>query len=1001
MRRHFLTLTTVLLAAGLGWGQAIDLLKDFPPNQTAVEGTATIAALAKLGPAGVKELLAAVGGPNDAKAQYALSGLANWAGRPGAEADRAMVSGALIDGLKTADKPELKNLVLQLLRLLARDEAVAPAAACLADDACNDYAVRLLATIGTPAATDALLKALPAAKGRSQANLARALGEAKVKAAVPALLPLAASDDHVIKEAALYALAEIGDPAAKPALAAAAAATNKIDRGVGTALYLRLLTNGRDAAAVRELLAARAAEPATAADCLASLVAIDAAAAVPDLMAALDSPDLKTWQAAVALTAKVPEPAVVPALMAKQAAARPELKLAILEALSRRGAPEGLALAQAAVAGGDPALRQAGLEAAARYLRRGGAVVLLEAMGTDDPALVAAAGKQIAGWSGDAAVLALTQAVKWPANLAEEGRRLGRLGVAGGPAAWATLGSYLNDPGLTQDACRGLALAAAPRSAKDRPPLVPELKALVTKAAGLATDPDVKAALTNLLGGPTGPAPDVNLALNKPVVEDGEHENDQVPENAVNGHTDNRDVGWWSKWPCKLTVSLKDTYRVGRIKVWFYWDGARYYQYTVETSLDNQHWALAVDRSANTKPSVAEGEEVSFPPVDAKYVRLNVLKGSANASTHVTQFEVFAAAGSGAPAGSNLALNKPVTATGEQEGNNAPEQAVDGHTDDLNVGWYAHPTPVSLTVDLKDVTKVGGCQAWFYWADGRYYQWTVEVSKDNQTWTPVVDQSKNETPADEKGTAIGFAPVDARWVRLNVLKNSANYAAHVIQFKVFAPGVIAPAAPPKPKVVKAPPPPDAEGYVNLLYDKDLEACGWTGWQGYALGDDGVLECKRGHPGDMMTVKNYADFDLKFEFKLTPGANNGIGIRAPAGAGAPTFAGMEIQILDDRHKRYDGWLKDYQWHAGIYGCVVPKRDLCKPVGEWNAEEILCQGRHVKVIVNGQVAVDADLDKVEPLDHAQHPGLKSPTGRVGFLGHEDQCWFRNVRIKELGP
>ena len=78
---------------------------------------------------------------------------------------------------------------------------------------------------------------------------------------------------------------------------------------------------------------------------------------------------------------------------------------------------------------------------------------------------------------------------------------------------------------------------------------------------------------------------------------------------------------------------------------------------------------------------------------------------------------------------------------------------------------------------------------------------------------------------------------------------------------------------------------------------------------------------------------------------------------------------------------------------------------KPLGEWNSEEILCQGRHVKITLNGTVIVDADLDKVlqerggKTIDGHEHPGLKRTKGYIALLGHTYRVEFRNLRIKEL--
>ena len=63
----------------------------------------------------------------------------------------------------------------------------------------------------------------------------------------------------------------------------------------------------------------------------------------------------------------------------------------------------------------------------------------------------------------------------------------------------------------------------------------------------------------------------------------------------------------------------------------------------------------------------------------------------------------------------------------------------------------------------------------------------------------------------------------------------------------------------------------------------------------------------GGGGNLLTDKEYADFILRFEFKLTPGANNGVGVRTPF-EGNAAYEGMEIQVLDDQDKMYKGWLR---------------------------------------------------------------------------------------------
>ena len=174
-----------------------------------------------------------------------------------------------------------------------------------------------------------------------------------------------------------------------------------------------------------------------------------------------------------------------------------------------------------------------------------------------------------------------------------------------------------------------------------------------------------------------------------------------------------------------------------------------------------------------------------------------------------------------------------------------------------------------------------------------------------------------------------------------------------------------------------------------------------GWQGDTAGyeaQDGVLVCTKAGRA-LQTEKTYGNFILRFEFKLAHGGNNGIAIRAPTD-GRISRTGMEIQVLDDSAEKYKT-LKDYQYHGSVYGLVPARRGHLKPVGEWNQQEILCQGRHIKVTLNGAVIVDANLDDLGQvgLDGHEHPGRYRNSGHVGFIGHRSRVDFRNLRIKEL--
>jgi hypothetical protein len=205
------------------------------------------------------------------------------------------------------------------------------------------------------------------------------------------------------------------------------------------------------------------------------------------------------------------------------------------------------------------------------------------------------------------------------------------------------------------------------------------------------------------------------------------------------------------------------------------------------------------------------------------------------------------------------------------------------------------------------------------------------------------------------------------------------------------------------------------GFTPLFNGKDL-----TGWiygrrangaenkagKGYQV-ENGVVYSTKEDGGNLYTEHEYANFVFRFEFKLTPNANNGIGIRAPL-EGDAAYVGMEIQVLDDGGSMYTSLLPG-QYHGSIYRVVPAKRGFQKPVGEWNDEEITANGRHITVRLNGATIVDANVDDVK--DEAvlkEHRDLTKPegsrgiantTGHIGFLGHGAHVEFRNIRIKAL--
>ncbi|MEN9349570.1 MAG: hypothetical protein RL372_548 [Bacteroidota bacterium] len=191
-----------------------------------------------------------------------------------------------------------------------------------------------------------------------------------------------------------------------------------------------------------------------------------------------------------------------------------------------------------------------------------------------------------------------------------------------------------------------------------------------------------------------------------------------------------------------------------------------------------------------------------------------------------------------------------------------------------------------------------------------------------------------------------------------------------------------------------------QGFKLLFDGTNLD--NWVGNKaGYLLQDGAiVVNPQSTSGGNLYSKEEYSDFEYRFEFQLTPGANNGLGIRAPL-EGDAAYVGMELQILDSEADIYKN-LQPYQYHGSIYGVVPARRGYLRPIGEWNEEVVVVKGTRVKVILNGETITDADIKEASisgTLDHKEHPGLKRTTGHIGFLGHGDVVRFRNIRVLPL--
>jgi hypothetical protein len=191
------------------------------------------------------------------------------------------------------------------------------------------------------------------------------------------------------------------------------------------------------------------------------------------------------------------------------------------------------------------------------------------------------------------------------------------------------------------------------------------------------------------------------------------------------------------------------------------------------------------------------------------------------------------------------------------------------------------------------------------------------------------------------------------------------------------------------------------GWIELFNGRDL-----TGWvvegtkennkSGSAKPvwsvQDGVIHCEGTGFGFLRYDRQWCDFVLHVEYRLTKGCNSGIGIRHVKYTGQsktrPSYSGYEVQLLDDGGKQPNKGSS-----AALYRYVAPKALPVKKPGEWNTIEIECRGPRIKITLNGEVVQDVDQSTIGEIKD------KPLCGYVSVQNHGKTIDFRNLRLKNL--
>lgn len=194
---------------------------------------------------------------------------------------------------------------------------------------------------------------------------------------------------------------------------------------------------------------------------------------------------------------------------------------------------------------------------------------------------------------------------------------------------------------------------------------------------------------------------------------------------------------------------------------------------------------------------------------------------------------------------------------------------------------------------------------------------------------------------------------------------------------------------------------NANGWTDLFGADDFSQ--WKQTNGKDVGngwtiEDGVVHRRSPLAGNIITRQSYADFELAFEWKISEAGNSGIKYRTH------NNLGPEYQILDDA-KHPDSKAPTHR-AASIYDLVAtPDTKSLKPVGEWNTGRIIANGNQLEHWLNGEKVASIELgseDWERRFSQSKYKDFEvfgTTKGPILLQDHNDEVWYRNMRIREL--
>ncbi len=1087
------------------------------PALNAPQLNSNMAIISGIGEAGLREMvgmLAPAGKGDNTNLQYTINSYSYYVVQKGKEKERLAAEKAYVSALqKIADK-ENKAFLISQLQTVGSDYSVNTLKAYLQDDRLCDVAARALVKINTANAGKALLAALPGSTGSKKVTLVEALGEAKMKEAVPQIAKLASSTDTKLEKVSLFALASIADPSSQSILSNAAKKSGySFDPTNATSAYVLYIENlaktGKTAQAKELALALNktATQVQTRSSALELIAQIDGEKSTPFLIAAMSDDNSAYRIAALKSAGKFINDNTANQWLQKLSTSNGAVKAEIITMLGNTKATAALPAVQQAITDQDAAVRTATITAAGKIGNEAVLPSLLTALKSASPADIETIKGSLMTLKGDGVASTIAKALP----TVNGGAKAALIDVLAARSYSASTNDFLalandNDQAVSAAAAKGLqsvvsvdnlsqlfalltsstnqqkttaiqdAIVAALGSVKDvnqRDALVqaqlskaaadkqPLFYDIMAKTGGSSSIQALSAAFASGNDNTKKAVADALSAWKDPKSAESLFKACQVMngtsyfETALNGYIKlASDASFTKDQKLLMLRRAMEVSKSNTQKAHILQDASSCKtflalvfagKYLDDTALQSDA-AMTVMNIALANPEwngdvVKQLLQKASPLLkgqDSDYQRQAIAKRLAEMPAGEGFVPLFN--------GKDLSGWKGLVANPIKRASmdNATLTAEQTKADDvMRKGWTVSNGELVFQGqgdNLATVKKYGDIEMFVDWKiqskgdAGIYLRGTPQVQIWDTSRTDVgaevgsgglynntTNPSKPLHLADNaigewntfhivmKGDhvtvylngvlVVDNVPLENYWDRKMPLfpQEQIELQAHgtIVNYRDIYVREL-----PAVKPFELSSEEKRDGYKILFDGTNLNE--WTGNKQSYVVEDGniVVKPNGGSGGNLYTTNEYKDFVYRFEFQLTPGANNGIGIRAPL-EGDAAYVGMEIQVLDNDADIYKN-LHEYQYHGSVYGVIPAKRGYLKPLGEWNSEEIAVKGNKIKVTLNGVVIVDGDITeaiKNGTLDHKDHPGLKNEKGHIGFLGHGDVVRFRNIRVKEL--